>query len=355
MPGPGGGAGGGGFGGGSRGGGFGGGGGGFGGGFGGPRGPRGYYGGYGFGPRFGYGRGFYGGGGCLGGLLGILLAPIILILVVAMMLMLIVGGAVSEASRGGSVNYSEQTFQAYADEQYAIEFRESAQYESNILIVFLTNEETDGYYCIAWVGDNVHSNVNALFGAEGSAFGYAMLGSINSEYYAYSLDSNLAMAMDTMTGKVEQLGLSSSFKPGKTSDTSVVSHMTNKTTLSLTQETVDGSLKAFTEATDIPVVIVVDTMENVFGKYLSTETIFILVILGILLIVGIVWLVKSIRNKGKKFDGNPNVGGNGNGGNHGGNNGGNHGNGGGYGGNGGNYNRGGGGNYNRGGDNSKFW
>ena len=200
MPGPGGGARGGGFGGGSRGSGFGGGGGGFGGGGFGGRGPR-YYGGFGYGPRFGYG-GYYG-GGCLGGLLGILLAPIILILVVAMMLMLIVGGAVSEAANGGSINYSEEKLQAYADQQYAIEFVESDQYESNILIVFLTNEEADGYYCIAWVGDHIHTDINLLFGAEGTAFGYTVLGSINDDYYAYSLDSNLATVMDSMAGKVE--------------------------------------------------------------------------------------------------------------------------------------------------------
>ena len=350
MPGPGGGSRGGGFGGGSHGSGFGGGGGGFGGGgFGGPRGPRGprYYGGWGYGPRFGYG-GYYGGGGCLGGLLGILLAPIILILVVAMMLMLIVGGAVSEASNGGSVNYSEETLQAYADEQYAIEFLESDHYESNILIVFLTNEEADGYYCIAWVGDHIQTDINLLFGAEGTAFGNTMLGSINSEYYAYSLDSNLATAMEKMADRVDALRLESSFKPGKISDTSIPSHMTNKTDLALTQQTVDEALAEFTARTDIPVVIVVDTMENVFGKYLSMETIMTLIILGVLLIVGIVWIVKALKNKGKKkFDGNPGMGGN-NGGN--GGNGGNSGNGG----NGGNYNRGGGGNYDRGGG-SKFW
>lgn len=338
MPGPGGGAGGGGFGGGSRGGGFGGGGfggGSRGGGFGGPH----FHGGWGFGPRFGYGRGFYGGAGCLGGLLGMLMAPFILILVVAVMLFSIVGGAVSEASSGGSVNYNEQTFQAYADEQYAIEFGDSKQYESNILIVFLANEEADGYYCIAWVGDHIHHDINMMFGDESSAFGYAMRGSINSEYYEYSLDSNLALAMEKMTSRIEQLGLDSSFRAGKTSDTSIPSHVTNHSELSITEQTVNDALAAFTAATDIPVVIVVDTMENVFGKYLSMETVFILIVLVVLLIVAIVWIVKAVKNrKGSSTGSSGGTGGSG-----------------GYSRSGGSYDRGGGGSYDRGGDSSKFW
>ncbi len=297
MPGPGGGSRGGGFGGGSRGGGFGGGGGGYrGGGFhGGPRGPR-----------------FYG-GGCLSGLFGMLLAPIVILLVVAIVTFSIIGDAISNVASGGIISYDEAVFQSYAVSQYQKEFASSTQYESNLLIVFLTNEEMDGYYCIAWVGDNIRNDVNLLFGDESTAFGRAVQSSVNSDYYKYSLDSNLASAMATMKEEIQSMGLVTSFKNGKTSDTTYTSHVTNYSNVSLTAQTVNEELEAFTAATEIPVVIVVDTMENVFGKTLPTSTIVTLIVLAILAIVAVCMIVRAVRRR-KEYE---NDNGNDNGGNNG--------------------------------------
>lgn len=317
MAGPGGGSRGGGFGGGSRGGGFGGGhGGGFGGGsrgggFGGGsyhRGPRfgyGYYHrprffGYGFGPRY-YG---YGGGGCLGGLLGALMAPFILLLIVGVMMFGIVGSALSNAANGGIISYDERTFQDYANTEYYKAFGNSDATEDNLLIVVLTNEETDGYYCIAWVGDNIQDKITLMFGDETTAFGQSMIASIN-DFYAYSLDSNLAMVMNTMTEKVENLGLPSSFKKEYSHDKSPESHLVNYTALALTEETVDEALVAFTETTGIPAVIVVQDMETVFGKNLPAEDIFILIVLAVLAVVAIVAIVRTVKNRSKFKQGNP--------------------------------------------------
>ncbi len=304
MPGPGGGSRGGGFGGGSRGGGFGG---GRGGGFGG-----GYRGGFGGGyhrPFFGgwYHRPYYGGGGCLGGLVGVLLLPIVLILIVSVMLISIVGSAVSNVANGGSVYYDEQVFQQYADDQYAAEFSQYSNYENNLLLVFLTNEKADGYYAIAWVGDNIHSDINYMFGDETTTFGRIVQGTINREYYAYSLDSNLASIMDQMGNRIENLGLKSSFRTQIESTKPPKSHLTNHTSLSLTEETVNDALIAFTEKTDIPTVIVVDTMENVFGKTIPVgdiiTVVFLLVILGVAIYL-IVRTLKNRKNDGGNDDGN---------------------------------------------------
>lgn len=311
MPGPGGGSRGGGFGGGSRGGGFGGRGGGFGGGgFGG-----GHHGG--FGPRrpYGYGgwyhRPFGYGGGCLGGLLGIIMLPVILLLLVGVMLFGIVGTAISNVANGGIITYDEQVFQDYANKRYAEEFSTSSAYEDNILIVFLTNEDADGYYTIAWVGDNIRGEINELFGDETTAFGHVMHSSINAEYYNYSLSSNLAAVMEKMTARVEGLGLSSSFRSKAVRNTIVESHLTNYTELPISKEIVDGACQSFTEKTEIPVVIVVDTMENVFGKNIPISDIFIVLILVGVAVVAIVLIVKAIKNNkgggsdnGEKNNGN---------------------------------------------------
>lgn len=299
MPGPGGGSRGGGFGGGSRGG-FGGGGmgrgpGGFGGGFGrGPYRPRGHF----FGPMFwGYRHPYYYGGGCLGGLVGMLVAPIILIMIVVMTFISMFGSTVAIISNGGEVRYNEADFQDYANEQYINEFGSSSAYEDNLLIIFLTNEEADGYYTIAWIGDNINTRINEMFGNQYSEFGRAMQSSVNSGYYAYSLSSNLAMVMEKMTDEVTELGLKSSFKSPSDHSKMTESHLTNRSDLSLNEQTVNSSLKSFTEATDIPVVIVVDSMETVFGKTITVGDILTIVILIGFLAFAIWLIVRAVRSR----------------------------------------------------------
>ncbi|MBE6538872.1 MAG: hypothetical protein E7671_05365 [Ruminococcaceae bacterium] len=301
MPGPGGGSRGGGFGGGSRG--------GFGGGFGhggfghgGFRGP-----GMGMGPggfhhrpfhhrRGMYGGGFYGGGGgCLGGLLGMIMLPVILILFVVMGLV----SSFSTVANGGAVQYNEKTFQDYANTQYAYEFSGSAAYEDNLLIVFLTNEEADGYYTIAWIGDNVHDTIKNKFGNEYTEFGRMMTSSINSEYYAYSLSSNLATAMNSMTDSVVGEGLESSFYTEHDSSGDIEPHLTNYSNITINEETVEKALRNFTDATEIPVVIVVDTMENVFGKTIPVVDIIVVVVLIVIAAGAVYAIVRTVRKKKK--------------------------------------------------------
>ncbi len=307
MPGPGGGSRGGGFGGGSRGGGFGGSGGGFGGGshrggfYGGP--PRGgFYGG----PFFGGGfyrprRRFYGGygygGGCLGGLLGVLMLPIVLLLVAVIGFTTMFGSAFANVRNGGTVTYNEKEFQTYANQQYLAEFgANDSTYEDNIMIVFLTNEERDGYYAIAWVGDNIDTSINKQFGNEYTAFGRTMQANVDSDYYEFSISKNLAMVMDDMTDAVTGLGLESSFVEPSIG-TKTESHLTNHSDLAINEETVENALKRFTEETDIPVVIVVDTMENVFGKTLSFSDIFTMLLFIGLAVVAIVMIVRGVKNR----------------------------------------------------------
>ncbi len=302
--------GGGGFGGGSRGGGFGGGrGGGFhgGGGFrGGPyhRGPRFGYGYYhrprffGFGPRY-----YYGGGGCLGGFLGALMAPFILLMVVAVMMFGVVGSALSNAANGGIISYDEGTFQDYADIEYNKAFGNSDAYEDNILIVVLVNEETDYYYYIPWGGNNLDNEIYELFDV-GGAFDAAMSGSIQN-YYKHSLDEDLIRVIETMTRKIDNLGLESSFKKTYSHENSPASHLENYTDLSMNKGTVDDALEEFTVQTDIPIVLVVEDMEDVFGKSLPTGDIVILVVLSVLGIVAIVSIVRVIKDRSKFKQGNP--------------------------------------------------
>ena len=298
MPGPGGG----GRGGGGFGGGFGGrGGGGFGGGrpggFGG-----GFHGGFYHRPRFygGFYRRpyYYGGGGCLGGLMGMIFGPIIMIIIAASLLFAYVGGAVTDVTQGGSVLYNEEAIQDYADEQYRELFGRSSAYEDNLLLVFLTAEDHQGYAYIAWVGDHIAQEINYLFGGNGSDLGQAMDANINTANYKYSLDSNLAMVINQMRQRVEDLGLADSFLCQE-DHAQIKSHLENETDISLTADTVNNALESFTASTGIPMVIVVEETEEVFGRTISGDS-WIGVILAVaLLIGGILLIVRAVKRKGQ--------------------------------------------------------
>ncbi len=254
--------------------------------------------------------------------MGVLMFPIVLLLVVSLLLVSIVGSAVTNVANGGSIYYKEETFQQYADDQYAAEFASYSNYENNILIVFLTNEEADGYYVIAWVGDNLNYEIIDMFGDETTVFGREVQGSVNREYYKYSLDSNLASVMDRMGARIEALGLTSSFRNDKEITNPPTSHLTNRSQISLTEETVNDALKAFTEKTDIPAVIVVDTMENVFGKTIPMGDIVIVIILVALLVYAVYLIIRGIKqgkNGGNASGNNGNNSNNSNGNNGGGN------------------------------------
>ena len=111
---------------------------------------------------YGYGYGY--GGGCLGGFIGALVLPVFLLIFAAVMLFGFVGDAFTNVANGGTSDYNEAALQAYADDCYQEHFGDCYEtYEDNVLILFLANEESDGYDCIAWVGDNVQYEINDMF------------------------------------------------------------------------------------------------------------------------------------------------------------------------------------------------
>ncbi len=274
MPGPGGGSRGGGFGGGSFGGGrpsggFGGGsfgaGGPSGGGFGGPphhRPP--HHGSFWRGPRiYRVGGGF--GGGCFG-------LVLVLIFVAFAVIYMMMSTTSTVTINGEEVNsfYDEATMQDYADKKYKEHFGESSAYEDNILLVFLTNEEANGYYTIAWVGDNIDYEINFMFG-EHSEYGQALSENVNANYYAYSLDTDLARVISTMTDYIAELNFESSFTIESDHSALTKSGFQNLTELELNSGVLNTALEQFTEKTGIPCVLVIDSVEKVFNIAESTE------------------------------------------------------------------------------------
>ena len=278
MPGPAGGSGGGGFGGGSRGGG----GGSYGGGY------RG--GGFFYSP---FGRRYYG-GGCLGGIVGILLLPIFIIVFALILAISSIITLISAIANGGVVQYNERAFQDYANSQYQIYFGDySETYEDNILLVFTTTEDADGYYTIAWAGDNISNEINLAFG-ENAAYGASLKKNINTKDYKYALDKNLAMVVDDMRKTAKQYEPFDVPSEGEHAPSKVVN---GDETLDFNTKTVQDALDKFTAETGISIVLIVDNEEDVFGKTFPVGTVVIGVISIGAITLAVIWLVKSLKNK----------------------------------------------------------
>ncbi len=241
--------------------------------FGGPHGPhhhgphhhrpnRPFFGGWGWGP-------VYGAGGCGGNLIAVLL---IILFIVFGAIWLFAQPSTNVTVNGRPVHvyedelvYDEKTMQDYANMRYKEVFGSYGNYEDNILLVLLTNEEADGYYTIAWVGDNIKTEINEMFG-EYTQYGEALEKYINVNYYAYTLDMNLSDVVNAMTKNISEAGLGSSFKVDYDHDKAAESKIYNyDTRLDISAEIVDSALKNFTSTTGIPCVIVVDSAEKVFG------------------------------------------------------------------------------------------
>lgn len=236
----------------------------------------------------------YYGGGCLGGLAGMIILPVIILILAGIFLIGSVISAFSIAGQGGVVSYDENKFGDYANARYEEEFGGKSGYEDNILIVFTTNEDYDEYYCIAWVGDHIVTEINYMFGNATTDFGRAVNSSINQQSYKYSLSSNLAETINKMTYKIETVGIDNSFKCNE-KQAEVPSRLVNRSELNMTESTVDMALTEFTEKTGIPIVIVVDEEEDVFGKNMPAGVIFTIIISIVIIAIAGFSLFKAFK------------------------------------------------------------
>ena len=132
-----------------------------------------------------------------------LMLPFFLIIFSGVILLGTIGSAFSNVTRGGVSTYDEYKFQDYADQQYAVEFGATKDYEDNLLIVFLVeDEEYYDYAFIAWVGDHVNTKISNMFGNEqtGLPAHFASLGQSVVIPQTNEIDSlNLAVAVSIGT------------------------------------------------------------------------------------------------------------------------------------------------------------
>ena len=232
--------------------------------------------------------------------------PIVLFLFAAIVIMSVFGSAFGIIAQGGRVMYDNAEFEQYAMNQYYAEFGESGDaFEDNLLVVFLTDEERGGYYTIAIIGDNVKTTISDMFGNEYTEFGVAMLNSIDPDDYTNSLSRGLASAMEKMTTAVKRKGLDSSFYDVESHESVPESHVVNRSDLAVNEKTVNRALEEFTNETGIPAIIVIDSMEKVFGKGLNSSDIFSIILALVMIVIAVVITVKVLKARKKPKNEDP--------------------------------------------------
>ena len=227
--------------------------------------------------------------------------PIIIILIVFSLVLSFLGSvssSISNVANGGEIIYNNRQMEDYAKVEYAKEFENAVEYEDNILIVFLVDEDREGYYTIAYIGDYINDDIAAMFGNEYTEYGQIMTSTINS-YYENSISRNLASVVDKMGDKIVNLSSDSSFKYPTNSPGEYKSHLTNKSDLEINTKTVNESLEAFTEDTGIPIVIVVDNIDNVFDKTVNRVDITTVMLAAVLVGLAVFFIFRSIKGRGE--------------------------------------------------------
>lgn len=209
-------------------------------------------------------------------------------------------------------SYNEADFQNYANENYYSYFDSSSAVEDNILLVFITNEEADGYHTVAWVGDNVDREINELFG-EYSEYGYAIDNNINWDYFGYSLDTDYAQVISYMTDSVCNLELESNFITDSDRTELIPSKVENRTGIDVTEDIVNEALEDFTEKTGIPCILLIDYDHNVFGAEEESggiveilkdnaSVIIVTVIVSMACVAALIVILNERKKKKKKND-----------------------------------------------------
>ena len=240
-----------------------------------------------FAPHYYYRRGF-----------GVFVAPIISLVVIFALIGVLLLGTVNVV-REKRVDYSEETAEQYALEQYEKAFGQESAYEDKILLVFFPYANHIDYDFIAMIGDDLTNTVYNSFRGSRSELERAMHNYISSTDYESTLSRNLSSVVDEMASTISYYG-----NPFRASCRDTVhvegdSYLLNKSGLELDKDMVNQSLAEFTGATGIEMVLLVEEAAEVFGYVspmpLIVFSLFLLLVAGAI-IFAVVRGVKARKN-----------------------------------------------------------
>ncbi len=243
-------------------------------------------------------RPYFGYGGFFGGFWGLFFLPIIILVLAGIFLISSILSLVSVIAQGGVVEFNLQKFKDYSYAEYTAAFSDESpeDYEYNLLLVFSTREGYDEYYTIAQVGNYLIDDVHYAF-EENGPYHASIERSLQAENYNESLDRDLYSIITALTSTVKSYGdpyLRQRPKTPTVPESKVIEKDEN---LEFTGEMTKEAVAKFTEETGIPLVLVIEDEEDIFGKGVPAHIIISGVISLGISVFCIVWIVKSAKAK----------------------------------------------------------
>jgi len=172
-----------------------------------------------------------------------------------------------------AVVYSESVFREYSDKKYREIYGKTTCYEDNILIVVLTDENSDEKYSIACVGENFDSLVrdNWFGNYEESSF-YNVMNAILDVNYEGTLSDGLVFVVDYYAEAFKPLVERDIIFVEESDKTKVAeSCFYNYTDSKFSESSINTALEKFTNNTGITLCIVVEDAKEVFNGEKITE------------------------------------------------------------------------------------
>lgn len=162
---------------------------------------------------------------------------------------------------GNSAVYSESKLEAAASAQYESSFRQTDAPEDGLLLYFVEYDDDQEFYYIAWVGDHIRDESYDLLGDNSTQLGQILLQEVDA-LYTFSLSEDLTTSVTRLGEALQQI-------PGShhTCDddrSGCPSGLINLSDQDLDGTAIHQAILAFTEATGIPLVLVVEDAEDIF-------------------------------------------------------------------------------------------
>lgn len=176
-------------------------------------------------------------------------------------IILLVFVGITESCGGNSAVYSDSKLEAAASAQYESSFRQTDAPEDALLLYFVEYDDDQEFYYIAWVGDHIRDESYDLLGDNSTKLGRILLQEVDS-LYTFSLSEDLTASVTRLAEELQKIPGSHHTCDEDRSD--CPSGLINLSDHDLDEASINQAIWAFTEATDIPLVLVVEDAEDIF-------------------------------------------------------------------------------------------
>lgn len=204
----------------------------------------------------------------------------------------------------GKAVYDKKKMNEYIKTNYENEFKDSATYEDNIILFFLYNEDYNEYLLDFYIGYDLSTSIYKYLNT------YSNSSNFDRNFDTSNCDDDIEKNLSNVINEIT-INLDNNFdeylKCNHTND-EYISKVTNSSHSELDITEIERSLINFTDTTGLSIVLVIDSMENVFGKTKDINYEFLIIFGTIVLcflmmmVYAFIIVIKNTLNDKKKYN-----------------------------------------------------